>query len=88
MKGQIEKIETRSDNVVKLSITVQPEFTPADIINWRFQNVDIQLISEDMVTISKAEYEALTQGATFLIPEEKRQALKNIASMLLDWCGD
>lgn len=88
MKGQIEKIETRSDNVVKLSITVQPEVIPPDIIKWRFQNVEVRLADEDMVTISKAEYEALRAGGSWIIPDEKRQALKIIAATLLDWCGD
>ncbi len=50
--------------------------------------VDIQRTESDMVTIPKAEYEALRQGGNYLIPNEKREALKNIAAMLLDWCGD
>lgn len=87
MKGQIEKIETRSDNVIKLSITVQPEAVPANIIQWRFEMVSIEKSNEDMISIPKAEYEALTAGGAWVIPEEKRQALKTIAAMLLDWAG-
>lgn len=48
---------------------------------------DPELLAQDMVTVKKAEYEALTQGASYLMPNEKREALKTIAAMLLDWCG-
>ncbi len=86
MKGQVEKIETRGDNVTKLAITIQPEHEPDNLLKWKFQMVEIQRTESDMVTIRKDEYEALTQGASYLMPNEKRESLKTIASMLLDWC--
>lgn len=50
---------------------------------------------EDMVTIPRAEYEALKAGGSYLIPKEKQEELKTIASLLVDgskmlltWCGE
>lgn len=85
MKAFCGKFETLSDQSIKLSIYC-PRELKREAIELSDEEVNVVKFSEDTVTISKSEYEALTQGGHFIIPSEKKDALKNIASMLLDWC--
>lgn len=84
MKGQVEKIETRSDNVVKISITLQPEDTPPDIINWRFQTVEVTKSDKELVTINASEYDALLHGDAWVMPNKTREAVKTALTVLQD----
>ncbi len=86
MKGQVGKVETLQDNSIKLSISIQPENVPDDVnvIKWQYKDVNVAILSEDMVTISKAEYEALTQGHNIAVPYKFIEGLKTIRTVIDD----
>ena len=74
MKAFCGKFETLSDQSIKLSIYC-PRELKREAIELSDEEVNVVKFNEDTVTISKAEYEALTSGANWIMPETARQAI-------------
>ena len=47
--GQVVSIKTLANNHCRVEIDIQPEHTPNDLINWRFQMVAIAVLDEKAI---------------------------------------
>ncbi len=52
-RGQVVSIKTLANNHCRVEVDIQPEHTPNDLINWRFQMVAVAILDEKKVEESE-----------------------------------